>query len=191
MPLFHIMIEDADAVRTYGIKMFNEFCCQGRKSIMKHYLHPGAYAEISGNADHPSLRGTAYFYPVSSGGVLIETEVSGLPYEKVPPYGQFYGTHIHETGDCTLPFDKTGNHYNPDSLPHPNHAGDLPPLLGNEGYAYSVVYTDRFELPDIIGRSLIIHSAPDDFTTQPSGNSGDKIGCGVIVEKIPFFHSSV
>lgn len=64
---------------------------------MKHYLHPAAYAEISGNADNP-LQGTAYFYPVSSGGVLIETEVSGLPYEKAPPYGQFYGLHIHETG---------------------------------------------------------------------------------------------
>lgn len=158
---------------------------------MRHYLHPGAYAEISGNADHPSLQGNTYFYPVSSGGVLIETEVSGLPYEKVPPYGQFYGLHIHETGDCTLPFDKTGSHYNPENLPHPAHAGDLPPLLGNEGYAYSVVYTDRFELPDIIGRSLVIHSAPDDFTTQPSGNSGDKIGCAVITEKIPFFHSSL
>lgn len=64
------------------------------------------------------------------------------------------------------------------------NAGDLLPLLGNEGYAYSVFYTDRFELKDIIGRSLIIHNAPDDFTTQPSGNSGAKIGCGVIVENI-------
>jgi Cu-Zn family superoxide dismutase len=93
--------------------------------------------------------------------------------------------HIHETGNCALPFDQTGNHYNPAGLPHPKHAGDLLPLLGNEGYAYSVFYTDRFELPEIIGRSLIIHSAPDDFTTQPSGNSGVKIGCGVITENIP------
>lgn len=144
--------------------------------------YPYAHAKITGNADNPSLRGIAYFYPVSFGGILIETEVYGLPYENIPPCSQFYGMHIHETGDCSLPFDKTGVHYNPNNFPHPRHAGDLLPLLGNEGYAYSVFYTDRFEVQNIIGRSLIIHSAPDDFTTQPSGNSGVKIGCGVIME---------
>lgn len=151
---------------------------------MRQYSYPSAYAKITGNADNPSLRGIAYFYPVPFGGVLIETEIYGLPYEDIPPYSQFYGMHIHETGDCSLPFDKTGNHYNPAGLPHPKHAGDLLPLLGNEGYAYSVFYTDRFELPEIIDRSLIIHSTPDDFTTQPSGNSDVKIGCGVIAENI-------
>lgn len=154
---------------------------QNRKSIMISY--PSAYAKISGSADHPSLHGTAYFYQVPKGGVLIEVEVHGLPYKNVPPYGQFYGLHIHETGDCALPFDKTGSHYNPGGLPHPDHAGDLPPLLGCKGYAYSVFYTDRIELPEIIGRSLIIHDAPDDFTTQPAGSSGMKIGCGVIIKK--------
>lgn len=144
--------------------------------------YPRAYAEIAGNADHPSLHGTAYFYPIPSGGVLIETEVWGLPYQSTTPGRQFYGMHIHETGDCSLPFDKTGSHYNPGGLPHPEHAGDLPPLLGNSGYAYGAFYTDRFELPEVVGRSLIIHSAPDDFTTQPSGNAGNKIGCGVITE---------
>lgn len=147
---------------------------------MKFY--PSAYTKITGNADHPALRGTAYFYPVPSGGVLIETEIFNLPYKDAAPYSQFYAMHIHETGDCSLPFDKTGPHYNPGGLPHPQHAGDLPPLLGNRGYAYGAFYTDRFELPEIIGRALIIHSAVDDFTTQPSGNAGDKIGCGVITE---------
>lgn len=144
--------------------------------------YPGAYAKIIGNADHSSLRGTAYFYQAPKGGVLIETEVQGLPYANIPPYSQFYGMHIHETGDCSLPFDKTGAHYNPGKLQHPEHAGDLLPLLGCKGYAYSVFYTDRVELPEIIGRSLVIHSSPDDFTTQPSGNSGVKIGCGVITK---------
>ena len=152
---------------------------------MKQYSYPYAYARITGNIDNPLLHGIAHFYPVSYGGVLVETEVYGLPYENIPPGSQFYGMHIHEAGDCTLPFDKTGNHYNPDNLLHPMHAGDLLPLLGNAGYAYSVFYTDRFEINDIIGRSLIIHSAPDDFTTQPSGSSGTKIGCGVITKNIP------
>ena len=71
-------------------------------------------------------------------------------------------------------------HYNPQNTEHPNHAGDMPPLLGNQGYAYSVFYDKRFTIQEIIGRAVIIHEKPDDFTTQPSGNSGAKIGCGVI-----------
>lgn len=149
---------------------------------MKQFSYPYAHATITGNADNPLLHGIAHFYPVSFGGVLIETEVYGLPFEGIPSYSQFYGMHIHETGDCTLPFDRTGNHYNPGNMLHPGHAGDLPPLLGNTGYAYNVFYTDRFDLTNIIGRSLVIHSAPDDFTTQPSGNSGTKIACGVITK---------
>ncbi len=52
--------------------------------------------------------------------------------------------------------------------------------MGNQGYAFLVAYDKHFRLPDIIGRSVIIHDKPDDFTTQPSGNSGTKIACGVI-----------
>ena len=77
-------------------------------------------------------------------------------------------------------FPNTGNHYNPDNVPHPEHAGDLPPLLSNNGYAWMSFYTGRISLSEAAGRSLVIHNMRDDFTSQPSGNSGDKIGCGVI-----------
>ncbi|MGN0395581.1 MAG: superoxide dismutase family protein [Coprococcus sp.] len=140
---------------------------------------PAACAQIKGNASYPWLHGMAYFYSVPQGGMLVEVEVFGLPKKNVQN-SSFYGMHIHENGNCTLPFDKTGEHYNPGNQPHPYHAGDLPPLLGNSSYAYSVFYTDRFDADDIIGRSLIIHLNADDFTTQPSGNSGTKIGCGII-----------
>lgn len=142
---------------------------------------PNAYANIIGNAANPLLMGTAYFYSTPFRGLFIEVEVCGMPYENNTSCGQFYGMHIHENGDCSANFTKTGNHYNPKNTPHPNHAGDLPPLLGNHGYAYMTFYTCRLQIADIIGRSLIIHSRPDDFTTQPSRNSGDKIACGVIV----------
>lgn len=139
---------------------------------------PDAYADILGNSDNKMLHGTVKFYDVSD-GVLVEAIIFGLP--NTSPYtSAFYGFHIHENGNCTLPFDRTGNHYNPENMPHPNHAGDMPPLLGNHGFAYSVFYTERFRLNEIIDKSVIIHSNPDDFTTQPSGNSGTKIGCGVI-----------
>ena len=56
----------------------------------------------------------------------------------------------------------------------------LPPLLSNQGYAWMALLDNRFKLNDIIGKSYIIHDCPDDFHTQPSGNSGTRIACGVI-----------
>ena len=88
--------------------------------------------------------------------------------------------HIHENGDCTSPFDKTGNHYNPENTSHPNHSGDLPPLLSNKGYAWIAFWDNRFTISEIKGKSIVIHSMSDDFRSQPSGDSGEKIGCGVI-----------
>lgn len=140
--------------------------------------NPDAYADVRGNADYPMLHGTVKFYDVSD-GVLVEAMIFGLP-NAAPYTSAFYGFHIHENGNCTQPFDRTGNHFNPDNTPHPNHAGDMPPLLGNHGFAYSVFYTERLNLNQIIDKSIIIHSHPDDFTSQPSGNSGTKIACGVI-----------
>ena len=78
------------------------------------------------------------------------------------------------------PFPLSGAHYNPGACEHPHHAGDLPPLFGCNGYAMSVFLTDRFLVDDVIGKTLIIHDRPDDFKTQPAGNAGEKIACGVI-----------
>ena len=88
--------------------------------------------------------------------------------------------HIHEFGNCTPPFDKTGNHYNPGGSMHPYHAGDMLPLLGNNGYAWLTFYDERIRIKDIVGKSVVIHGMRDDFTSQPAGDSGEKIGCGVI-----------
>ncbi len=141
---------------------------------------PAAVAWIQGNASQPQLAGSVKFYQTSYGGVLIAAEIFGLPNIHIQGSGNFYGMHIHEYGNCSIPFDQTGNHYNPDHKPHPQHAGDLPPLLGNQGYAYQVFYDKRFFVDAILGRSVVIHSMADDFTSQPSGNSGEKIGCGII-----------
>ena len=141
---------------------------------------PNAYADIIGNDLNPLLMGTAYFYVTPFRGLFVEIELCGLPYDFKNGCGQFYGMHIHENGDCSDNFANTGSHFNPTNTPHPEHAGDLPPLLGNHGYAYMTFYTCRLRLSDVIGRSVIIHAAPDDFTTQPAGNSGNKIACGII-----------
>lgn len=141
---------------------------------------PQAIAQIKGNNMNPDLSGTVKFYQTPYGGLLITAEVFHLPVSPDDMSTGFHGMHIHEYGDCTPPFDKTGMHYNPAGQLHPEHAGDLPPLLSNRGYAYSSFYDSRFTIAEIIGKSVIIHSNRDDFTSQPSGDSGDKIGCGTI-----------
>ena len=77
-------------------------------------------------------------------------------------------------------FPGTGGHFNPAGAPHPAHAGDLPPLLSCGGRAYLAVLTDRFTVADIIGRTVVIHGGSDDFRSQPAGDAGTKIACGVI-----------
>lgn len=141
---------------------------------------PRAYAKIEGGSKFPQIRGFARFYESPYGGTVIEMEVFGLPDDGTVRAPAFFATHIHEVGDCSDDFTKTGMHYNPLNQPHPRHAGDLPPLLSNQGYAWQTFYDSFLELYDLIGRSVIIHRNPDDFTTQPSGNSGDKIACGEI-----------
>lgn len=140
---------------------------------------PDAVAWIRGNAEHPKLNGIIRFFAVTIGGVLVNAELFGLPGEE-SGVSHFFGMHIHEVGDCTLPFDQTGAHYNPAGAPHPEHAGDMPPIMSSDGYAWLAFYDDRINVNEIIGRSIIIHGSRDDFTTQPSGDAGEKIGCGVI-----------
>lgn len=144
------------------------------------YEQPKAIAWVTGNPANPQLGGLVKFYQTNYGGILVAAEVFGLPNINLPDSSNFYAMHIHEFGDCSGNFDKSGMHYNPTDQKHPGHAGDLPPLMGNQGYAFSVFYDKRLTIPEIIGKSVIIHSQPDDFTTQPSGNSGEKIGCGEI-----------
>lgn len=144
--------------------------------VAKRY--PTAIARIQGNEEHPGLSGTAEFYETPYGGVLVTVEVNGLPDGSEG--SGFHGMHIHEYGNCTLPFAETGSHYNPEGIAHPGHAGDMPPLLAGNGYAWMSFYDNRFTIEEIIGKSIVIHSMRDDFTTQPAGDSGEKIGCGVI-----------
>ncbi len=145
---------------------------------------PQAWANLRGNQLYPDLFGIVRFYAHSRGTVVV-TEVSGLPDTQHVCSSPVFGFHIHGGSDCRGnsddPFADVGMHYNPLSCPHPYHSGDLPPLFGANGYAFSACLTDRFTVDEIIGKTVIIHDSPDDFRTQPSGNSGNKIACGEII----------
>lgn len=141
---------------------------------------PKALARIRGNSANPDLKGTVRFYKTPYEGILVAAEVYHLPTNAPTGSSSFYGFHIHETGDCTDDFAGTGGHYNPSMQTHPFHAGDMPPLLSYNGYAWMCFYAEQLTIPEIIGKAVVIHDHADDFTTQPSGNSGNKIGCGVI-----------
>ncbi len=134
---------------------------------------PDAQANITGNDLVPNISGTITFYGVYGGSIVI-AEISGMPSTN-----HFHGFHIHDGDNC---LGKTGGHYNPTGKLHPEHSGDLPPLLVADGNAFLAFYTNRFYPEDIIGKLVIIHSDMDDFHSQPSGNPGVIIACGKIKE---------
>ncbi|MBQ7797798.1 MAG: superoxide dismutase family protein [Clostridia bacterium] len=144
---------------------------------------PQARAIINGSTLYPSIKGDIWFYNTEY-GVLIVAHIEGLPNPIGRCNSPIFALHIHEGNSCTGntsdPFANAGTHYNPNACPHPYHAGDLPPLFGVNGNAFSATLTNRFDINDIIGKTIIIHSSSDDFRTQPAGNSGTKIACGEI-----------
>ena len=152
-------------------------------------MHTMAVAEIEGGLPNSKIQGSVSFKDVR-GGVFICVQVWGLPsyqpaQEGKSPVGP-HGFHIHQIGNCTVgepkdPFMSAGGHWNPTDQPHGNHAGDFLVLFSNHGYAYMCFFTDKFKVADVIGKSVIIHENPDDYRTQPAGNSGKKLACGVIM----------
>ncbi len=145
-------------------------------------LGDGAYARIRGDAAHPQLSGTVTFQ-TQARGVVVTVQVEGLPTQQT--CGGVFAFHIHEGSACNAaaqpPFSDAGGHYNPKNCLHPYHAGDLPPLFSNDGFAYMQVLTNRFTVEEIIGRVILIHDGVDDFTSQPAGNAGNRIACGEIL----------
>lgn len=147
-----------------------------------------AVAYVRGGSLYPAIKGTVRFKN-TAGGCEVYVNISGLPnYSPAaadkPQIGPF-GFHIHQAacdgaGTAANPFPSTGAHWNPTNQPHGNHAGDFPVLFSNNGTAIMNFFTNKFKVRDIINRSVVIHESPDDYRTQPSGNSGRKIACGTI-----------
>jgi Cu-Zn family superoxide dismutase len=122
-----------------------------------------------------------------------EIEVQGEVLNLTPG---LHGFHIHEKGDCSKP-DATsaGPHYNPDQQDHcgreckTRHAGDLGNIKANKKGIAKFKFNDKvLQLSgknSILGRSMIVHEKQDDFSSQPAGNAGARIACGVIQDMTP------
>lgn len=140
---------------------------------------PNAEAVLCGSEKYPDIKGRVMFHQIC-GGVIVHAEIEGLPKKCNP----FFAFHIHEgthcTGNRSDPFADAEGHYNPNNQTHPCHAGDMPPLISADGKAVLVFITDRFTVSETLGKAVIIHGMPDDFTTRPSGNAGEKIACGIV-----------
>jgi Cu-Zn family superoxide dismutase len=117
--------------------------------------------------------------------VSVEAKVSGLT-----PGG--HGFHIHEKGDCSSGDGMSaGGHFNPTGKPHGNpsvpdhHTGDMPMLVADASGSASLSMelgpmTVGGGAADVVGKAVIVHKDPDDYTTQPTGNSGARVACGVV-----------
>ncbi|MGI5850261.1 MAG: superoxide dismutase family protein [Christensenellales bacterium] len=141
------------------------------------YYYLSAAAVIRGDSIAPRLNGNVWFYDTPE-GVRVDAQIYCLP----PNETGFYGFHIHTEGNCAgTDFSAAQGHYNPENTEHPMHAGDFPMLLATDTKnAWLSFITTRFTVRDIIGRSVIIHEGRDDYATQPAGDSGRRIGCGII-----------
>jgi len=146
---------------------------------------PSATAQLMAKSGS-NISGTVNF--VETGGALrIDAKVAGLtPGE--------HGFHVHEVGDCSAPDAASAKgHFNPASKAHgrhdsaEHHGGDMPNLVANaQGEASYSVELKGVTLSGpmgVAGRSVVVHADPDDYKSQPAGNSGKRVACGVIAAR--------
>lgn len=150
--------------------------------MMKGRLAVASLGPTQGNG----VRGLVVFHQMDGGGgLMVHARVTGLP-----PGGE-HGFHVHEKGDCaSTDGSSAGGHFNPDGKPHggqdaPHHAGDMPSLkAGPDGVAEARFRLDGPSVSagaaSLVGRAVIVHASPDDYRTQPTGNAGARLACGVI-----------
>lgn len=139
-----------------------------------------AIAEMH-SAKFPAISGIVTLEE-SEDGLIVSTDLKGLKP------GARLGFHIHQEGICEGPDYKTaGDHYNPSGSRHGHpsstekHSGDMGNLTTNEnGESKNTILISGTKLSEVMGKAILIHSDPDDFKTQPSGNSGARIACGLI-----------
>lgn len=150
----------------------------------------GAEATLSGVYTDTSVSGTARFIPAGNGKVKLNLVVM-VPAKA----NQSVAVHLHETGSCADQAKAAGPHWNPTGEAHGRwgqgafHSGDIGNVkLDGSGRGMLELETDRWSIggdaqKDILNKAVIVHSGMDDYTSQPAGNAGNRIGCGIIAAR--------
>lgn len=143
---------------------------------------------LQGAQEDADFAGTLTITPNGSTGVSIVADVAGVDKD-----GK-HGIHVHENGMCehhpagdsAKPFSTAGGHYNPAGVEHacpptdPRHAGDLGNIEVTGGKGHLELTVTNLSLDQVTGKAIILHTGEDDCKTQPTGNSGDRLACGVV-----------
>lgn len=149
-----------------------------------------ATANLMSTADSTQQIGTAQFYQLDSTQIRLD-----LVIDDKARADSNVAVHFHEHGDCSNKGEGAHGHWNPTKENHGEwgsaayHSGDIGNIkLDNNGHATMSVTTDRWSITDkavnnVIGLGIIVHGGTDDYKTQPTGNSGPRVGCGVIVKQ--------
>lgn len=147
-----------------------------------------ANADLATTADGKEM-GKAKFFQLKDGKIKMVLDVN-FPQRA----DSTVAVHFHEHGDCGNMGENAHGHWNPTNENHgkwgseASHAGDIGNIqLDSKGHGTISITTDRWNINDkddasILGRGIIVHGGTDDYTTQPTGNSGPRIGCGVITK---------
>ena len=155
-------------------------CASSRKGPMAG----ATLTSISGS----QARGSVHFQELADGSVDVEVKLTG-----VPP--GVHGFHVHDKGDCADNGNAAGGHYNPMNMPHAGpdansrHAGDFGNVTADEKGEVNTRFntrsiTVRAGSTSVVGHAVILHANPDDLTTQPTGNAGARIACGVVFDHV-------
>jgi len=155
----------------------------GVTSVQAQSAGPAKAVAVLNPTQGNATNGTVHFYQ-SNQGVRVVVDISGLT-------PGLHGFHIHQFGDCSAPDGTSaGGHFNPTAEQHAGpdaanrHAGDLGNLnADNTGSAHYDRIDSHIQLSgpnSILGRAVIVHAKQDDLTSQPTGNAGSRVACGVI-----------
>ena len=149
-----------------------------------------AMAKLQGDPGNTAFSGSITFSPAPDGGVHVVADVKGVPPGK-------HGLHLHANGECVhgdeagKHFSSAGGHFNQANAPHacpptdPRHAGDFGNIeVDANGNGHLDLVSKDISVAaganSVVGKAVILHAGADDCTTQPTGNSGDRLACGVI-----------
>ena len=147
---------------------------------------PSATATLAPTSGQTAA-GTVNLTQLGDGSVRVEVNLTGVP-------AGVHGFHIHEKGDCGDNGNAAGGHYNPLGTPHgapnadPHHAGDFGNVTADASGNVRTSFTTRSVTvaegsTTAVGHAIILHANPDDLTTQPTGNAGARIACGVVTRR--------